>query len=93
MLGYLKPLERLFSKKSKGDLKGALMGIATVFIVLYILVIVLGNLMPVMDSAIPADSPLAQSKNALTENTKTFFTIGALVGVIAIAMLIINILS
>ena len=93
MLDGLKPLERLFTKKSRGDMKGALMGIAIVFIILYILVIVLGNLIPVMDSAVPADSPLADSKTALTDNTKTFFTIGALVGVIAIAMLIINILT
>jgi len=93
MLGNLKPLERLFSKKTRGDMKSALMGIAIVFIILYILVIVLGNLIPVMDSAVPQDSPLAESKTALTENTKTFFTIGALVGVIAIAMLIINILT
>lgn len=93
MLGNLKPLERLFSKKTRGDMKNALMGIAIVFIILYILVIVLGNLIPVMDSAVPQDSPLADSKTALTENTKTFFTIGALVGVIAIAMLIINILT
>jgi len=86
MLGYLKPLERLFSKKSKGDLKGALMGIATVFIVLYILVIVLGNLMPVMDSAIPENSPLAESKN-------TILTLGVIVGIIAIVILSINLRS
>ena len=93
MLEGLKPLERLFTKKTKGDMKGALMGIAIVFIILYILVIVLGNLIPVMDDAIPSGSPLEESKTALTNNTKTFFTIGALVGVIAIAMLIINILT
>ena len=93
MLDGLKPLERLFHKKTKGDMKGALMGIAIVFIILYILVIVLGNLIPVMDSAVPTNSSLAASKTALVDNTKTFFTIGALVGVIAIAMLIINILT
>lgn len=93
MLDGLKPLERLFTKKTKGDMKGALMGIAIVFIILYILVIVLGNLIPVMDSAVPDNSTLAESKTALEDNTKTFFTIGALVGVIAIAMLIINILT
>jgi len=93
MLRGLKPLERLFSKKTKGDIKGTLMGIAVVFIVLYILVIVLGNLMPVMETAIPNNSPLKDVKNTITANTKTFFSIAALVGVIAVAMLIINILT
>ena len=93
MLGGLKPLDRLFNKKSKGDLKSSLMAIAVVFIVLYVLVIVLGNLIPVMESAVPSNSTLAPAVDSLQANTKTFFTVAALVGVIGVAILIINILS
>ena len=93
ILGGLKPLERLFKKKSKGDLKGALMGIATIFIILYVLAIVLGNLTPVMTDAIPTNSTLAPAVDGLESNVVVFFQIGGLIGLIAIAMLIINILT
>jgi hypothetical protein len=92
MLSGLKPLGR-FNKKSKGDLKGSLMAIATIFIVLYVLVIVLGNLVPVMEAAVPANSTLQPAVDSLQANTTTFFTVAALVGVIGVAILIINILS
>ena len=93
MLGRIKPLNRLFNTKSKGNLKGALMAIASIFIVLYVLVIVLGNLVPVMDAAVPDNSTLQPAVDDLQTNTTTFFSVAALIGVIGVATLIINILS
>jgi len=78
LLDILKPLKRLFSKK--GELKENLVGIVIMVIILYIIVKVLGNIV------IPQDFPLLKPKN-------TILTLGVIVGVIAIAILIINSLS
>jgi len=78
LLDILKPLKRLFSKK--GELKENLVGIVIMVIILYVFVKGLGNI------AIPQDFPLAESKN-------TILTLGVIVGIIAIAILIINSLS
>jgi len=93
MLSGLKPLERMFRKKSKGDIKGSLMAIASIFIVLFVLVIVLGNLVPVMDAAVPVNSTLAPVVGDLQNSTSTFFEISGLIGIIGICVLIINMLS
>ena len=78
MLDILKPLKRLFSKK--GELKENLGGIVIMVIILYVFVKGLGNI------AIPQDFPLRELKN-------TILTLGVIVGIIAIAILIINSLS
>ena len=78
MLDILKPLKRLFSKK--GELKENLVGIVTMVIILYVFVKGLGNI------AIPQDFPLRELKN-------TILTLGVIIGVLAIVILSINLLS